>query len=536
MMDKNVISDEVDVAVVGAGVSGAYVAWQLDGANPRNTPLEGLTGSGGRIRVGLYDAGNRVGGRILTKRMPQLPNVAVEMGAYGFMRPPGWSDEEGQGSPGPQPPQYQGHWRMASLVHHFGLKTDEFSFGGGTNPYYLRKKHFLQSDFGSPDQIPYALSWAEGINLGNLQNFAFDKIVPNASQIMWYAWPEIKRQAKWRGEYLYNLSIGEVLRDVLSVDAYSFLLDTQSVDSLLTTFNAADAIPWTLVNGLQYGFMHVRDGYELVPQNMVRQLSPGCYRPDHRLDQVRQGEDGWLYLRFRDRPREVRTRYLILAMPRAALEALANESPIFQGPKAAQFRQDLPSVQPQAILRDYICYPYPWWRRLGITSGFGITDLSVRTTVALETQGEQPGAPDKDDQHSLFERSYRGKRAQEQWGRMDEAQRANMEIQLETALQEEIKLVYGLDYIPQPVGAPLRKLWSGWPYGGAVNEWQKGCKSWEVAERMLKPIAGASLFICGEAYSECQGWSEGALETAAKVLQRAFNVPDPDWMRPPPAV
>ncbi len=38
------------------------------------------------------------------------------------------------------------------------------------------------------------------------------------------------------------------------------------------------------------------------------------------------------------------------------------------------------------------------------------------------------------------------------------------------------------------------------------------------------------LLICGEAYSNQQGWVEGALETAEIMLQDYFSLDKPDWL------
>jgi hypothetical protein len=44
-------------------------------------------------------------------------------------------------------------------------------------------------------------------------------------------------------------------------------------------------------------------------------------------------------------------------------------------------------------------------------------------------------------------------------------------------------------------------------------------KSWEVKEKILRPINGKPVYICGEAYSNAQGWVEGALESADLMLE-----------------
>jgi flavin-dependent amine oxidoreductase len=64
--------------------------------------------------------------------------------------------------------------------------------------------------------------------------------------------------------------------------------------------------------------------------------------------------------------------------------------------------------------------------------------------------------------------------------------------------------------------------WSKDPYGAACHAWRPGRKSWEVIERLKAFSIGKrglpNVHICGEAYSDYQGFIEGALRSAAIVL------------------
>ncbi len=73
----------------------------------------------------------------------------------------------------------------------------------------------------------------------------------------------------------------------------------------------------------------------------------------------------------------------------------------------------------------------------------------------------------------------------------------------ETARQ--LQQMHGLDYTPLVKSAAFRD-WGEDPYGGGWNSWNIGVKSWEVRDQITNPIAGTPLYICGEAYSDAQGW------------------------------
>jgi hypothetical protein len=49
-------------------------------------------------------------------------------------------------------------------------------------------------------------------------------------------------------------------------------------------------------------------------------------------------------------------------------------------------------------------------------------------------------------------------------------------------------------------------------------------------EYMRKPMSTENVFICGEAYSAQQGWVEGALCVAEKMLQDHFKLAWPEWL------
>ena len=54
----------------------------------------------------------------------------------------------------------------------------------------------------------------------------------------------------------------------------------------------------------------------------------------------------------------------------------------------------------------------------------------------------------------------------------------------------------------------------------AVGFWKKNKDSNIISNIIIHPINDINLFICGENYSETQGWIEGALETSFKVVNQ----------------
>src|SRR5262249_32706729 len=83
----------------------------------------------------------------------------------------------------------------------------------------------------------------------------------------------------------------------------------------------------------------------------------------------------------------------------------------------------------------------------------------------------------------------------------------------------QLAVMHGLAYTPEVRSAAFRD-WGEDPFGGGWNSWNIGVKSTEVKARIVQPFSGRPFHICGEAYSDAQGWVEGALQTADLVLAK----------------
>lgn len=70
----------------------------------------------------------------------------------------------------------------------------------------------------------------------------------------------------------------------------------------------------------------------------------------------------------------------------------------------------------------------------------------------------------------------------------------------------QLAVIHGLGHTPEVENAAFRDRGAD-PFGGGWNSWNIGVKSWEVKPRIVKPFDDVPLYICGEAYSDAQGWS-----------------------------
>ncbi len=495
----------LDLAVIGGGISGVYVAWKMKRAHPGRS-------------VGLFELSGRVGGRLVSVVPPELDGFKAELGGMRFLTN--------------QP-------LVKSLVAELGLETRPFPVGQDDNIYHLRGAHLRQRDFTDPARVPYQLSWLErGKSPGQLIFEAIDTIVPGAADLTSAQWEKVKRTYLFNGQPLYELGFWNLLHQVMGAEAYQLVLDAGGYATAISNWNAAEALPWFMADfGPAAEYHTIVDGMERLPRTLADRFTTagGALHLHHRLESIERetGADGETLYRLVFEGRAVRTaRQVVLAMPRRALELLDPDGPFFSQPT---LRALLPAVSPHPMFKLFLCYRYPWWSDAGVSVGRSVTDLPLRQVYyfGVEPEGQVAYSPEIRD--SLLMASYDDGRHVGFWRGLaprspmppDEAPFDSGErwhsYSAPTAMvehaQRQLKLVHDLEYIPEPYAAAFMD-WGRDPFGGAWNSWEIGVKTWELIPQVVQPLPEWDVFICGEAYSPSQGWVEGALQTAEMVLER----------------
>lgn len=525
--------ETLDVAVVGAGVSGVYSAWRLKTAAPDSA-------------VAVFEHSDRVGGRLFSYTFPSMPNVHAELGGMRFI-----PDE---------------HKMVAGLVAQLDLATHDFPMGapppvGGLNNFmHLRGRLFRARDFDDPDKVPYAVNPVErGMNPDQLQAYVMESLFPNAATMSQQDWFE----ATAFGRPLYETGFWNLLYRVLSSEAFALMSDGGGYYTNVANSNAVSSLPTdefapTIV------YETLEQGYQQLPIALGERFAaaaPGGLRRNLRLHAIERDGDGPYRLAFVRTatdaegrtadvvPREtveVAARRVVLAMPRRSLE-LVDWAPLHA---PGRVREDLRSVIIQAAFKLFLAYPYPWWRSLGVVAGRSITDMPVRQTFYFGTEGEQRGGDDE-NLGSLMMASYNDLSSVSFWKALEAGDNfvpaqppvrglaaADEDVvadahwvptqQMVEHAQEQIRTLHGVEYVPDPIGARYHD-WTRDPYGGGWHAWKAGYRYWEVMKRMRRPVDGEDVFVCGEAYSNNQGWVEGALQVAERMLEEHFGLDRPTW-------
>ncbi len=541
-----VAEKDFDVAIVGGGVSGAYAGWRLLKSPSLPGPLKLLADQrpNGKLRVGLFEYSNRIGGRLLSSQLPGVSNLPIELGGMRFLN---------------------SHARVWDLVHRFNLEKTELKVDdpNGRNMYYLRSRHFTAADWGRPDFVPpYELDTTE--------------VARSPGQLL----SEIALKYHSRAEDFRDVGFWNLLERELSREAFSLIREAVGYDTLVNNWNAAEAIPFLLADfPADAKYYKLDKGFQALPLALARQFEAagGQIHSSHRLHRVdwndrtekiellfdkSGGSDRFVVPQSPTGPNELRltASHVVMAMPRRSIELLHPDSFIF---KSSDFQQNLRSVIAQPAFKIFAAYREPWWtnsRR--ITAGRSLTDLPIRQCYYWGPQATSKQIEELEKNgtrivnNSVLMASYSDGASVEFWSGLARhfdryspppfacppgvgitpfVQDLSASSRLVEELQRQLRLLHGLNRVQAPEEgaqiippyAVVYRDWTAEPYGGGWHFWKIGVDSRSVMRFMRRPfrnLPSIPLYVCGEAWSRQQGWVEGALASADDVLENELNL------------
>jgi Flavin containing amine oxidoreductase len=530
----------LDVAVIGAGVSGVYSAWRLASSPRPGTPP----------KICVFETGTRVGGRLLSVTPPGIPDTRVELGGMRFT---------------------SSHTRVESLLKHLGIAVHPFTVSEPQNICYVRGRRLRRQDLKTPALIPYALLPDEQTALALGTDFVavaaervirsmLEKDIPLAK----VDWREVARTARYDGKLLRDLPLHYLLQRNVSDEALRFADDISGYNSILYTWSAADGFPWNLDDfGKAVSYFGISSGYATLPTKIAGlfEEAGGRILFDHCLQsfdlRTENGSD-LIEMQFTlgdASTRTVKARNMILAMPRRSIEMLAESGAVLaRTPANQRVRELIDSVTPIPLFKLALCYSFPWWETIDpvlvpadqggqwrtISKGVSITDLPVRQCYYWATDQETRNAVVLiyDDGRDLVYWNGLRERGPGQYYAAVATEPGDPEWERHRApdlmvheVHRQLLEMHGVQHrndIPLPYAAAYRD-WSEDPYGGGANFWHLHVDSEQVARDILQPKPDIRVFVCGEAYSHQQGWVEGALRTADEMLRSHFSLDPPPW-------
>ncbi|WP_212003271.1 FAD-dependent oxidoreductase [Chitinophaga sp. HK235] len=538
-------NETLDIAIIGGGVSGVYSAWKLKEKY------------GDKKKIAVFEGSDHIGGRLLSVRPPGIDNMIAELGGMRIL-------EDVQPLIKALIDVLNSKLPAAEQITLYPFPVDE-----PQNIAYLRGKYLRLEDFTKdPAKVPYVLPEGEyGKTPGAIIVEAIEKAVPGIVEATDAERREMVKTAKYDGVPLYQWGFWNLLYMVMSSEGYQFNLDAGGYDSTLVNWNAADAIPWYLSDfGVAPVYKGFTNGFQQVPITLARLFEEmgGTITLNKKLEGF-EWRDGYFELYFGQET--VIAKELILAMPRRSLDLLAPNCP-----KLQEIKPLIASVTGRPLFKLFSTYDSPWWTEIvsappypPIVAGRTVTDIPVRQTYYWPADNGEPVTQGKamllasyDDgdntgfwdglraQRSLAWRIGRAKTLTDPYVGKDDKLGVRKGLamfglnqdwtqysaprRMVEELSRQLAQVHDIERTPLVKSAAYRD-WGEDPYGGGWNSWNIGVKSWEVRDKIAHPLADCPMFICGEAYSDAQGWVEGALQTADIMLKKLIEQPVPVMMK-----
>lgn len=571
---SNTKKKQLDVAIIGAGVSGLYAGWRLKTAKATR-----------KKKVSIFEMSNRIGGRLFTLQNFAGTGMNAELGGMRYLT----------------------HQRMVyKLIEHLELETIDFPMGKEEDPlYYLRRSRFRESEWGKNFATPYynVSKYGRDENCRLLDaDEIFEKIVKDVltadvnKKVLKEngiednqpknreEWDRIKSKlicpfGADKGLHLEDVGFWNLVQEMADAECYEIVAQAGAYYSNTINWNAAEALPY--VTGDFTGdtkYKTLKKGFDQLAHELHKEFvkAKGNVKMEHQLLRFEINPDNkYRYsLIFLVEGEEItyEAKQIIFGLPRRALELIDWPEKLN---KNTRFKKNVRSVIGDPAFKLLMAFDHPeeekpWWEQaFGLTSGRSVTDLPMRQCYYFGTENKKSIllATYNDMRTVSFWKTLENPHAklQEFWPPKGGLSRAidaakktsnkeadelfqpdlkvlgklgprSAEEQVPQALKRmvdhalsQLKELHGLEDIPTPYFTAYMN-WNHDPYGGGYHAWKARFEIGKVMKAMRKPLSSESIHVVGEAYSDQQGWVEGAFCITELMLEENFGLKRPKWL------
>ena len=575
------IPSKVKVAIVGAGMSGLYSAWRLQNeANIDDIAIfERSNRTGGRLDSDLI--------HFKDKRAGAAPNSTItvkeEQGGMRFLFE-GMDDLMAlfltlglEDQIVPFPMNSDGNNRLFFRGTSFSAKEAQESdyqiwsalYNLDANEQGVNPKSIINVVFNRILQV----------------NPQFDGRPTVRGPEFWQAF---RLECQWQDKPLYEWSLWDLLSDMgYSQECITMLYRVLGFNgTFLSKMNAGVAYQLLEDFPASAEFKTFKDGFSTLPNALVDKIGKDNIHLKTQIDSISfdaNRKEYILHYSQADQPDQpkatVAADKVILALPRLALEKLFLRSDAFQRLEANtrdHLWDTLQSTTNQPLLKINLYYDSAWWGtgmtgRPAVSFGPNFADLptgSVYPFYALDDPlaaalmyDERDANPDKETQAKLdlieaqkysrpaaltiycdylninFWSALQNKGALYHHPREAELIEQPVPSDIYPATEAVVnqatkffKDIFNTHYVPEPILTSAR-IWEGnvnfnipeqFQFGFGVHQWAIGTDDKEAMSTLVEPLP--QLYTCGEAFSDYQGWVEGALRSADLALNKGFGL------------
>ncbi|MBE0370648.1 FAD-dependent L-amino acid oxidase [Pseudoalteromonas aurantia] len=575
------IPKSVKVAVVGAGMSGLYSAWRLEKEHKTQdfAIFERSNRTGGRLDSDLINFKNQHTG----EGQPEFITVKEEQGGMRFLFE-GMDDLMAlflsldlQDQIVPFPMNSDGNNRLYFRGESFSVTdAQQDNYAIWSELYNLSP-----SEQGvNPKDIINVV-----FNRILQANPHFDARPEVRGPEFWQAF---RLDCQWQDKGLNEWTLWDLFSDMgYSQECITMLYRVLGFNgTFLSKMNAGVAYQLLEDFPADVQFRTFKDGFSTLPNALVDQIGTERIHLQTSIEEIDHDEASGKYIlhythideQGGEHRSQVHAEKVILGLPRLALERLFVKSNAFNRlPKehSEKLWNTLQTASNQPLLKINLYYDNAWWGR-GITGrpavefGPNFADLPTGSVYPFYAVNDELAAalmyeerdtdPSKSVQHQLdavnsqkYERpaaltiycdylninfwSALQNKGELYHNPKQEQSVENVPSDMYPAsvavVQQATKFfkeIFNTHYVPEPILTSAR-IWEGsvnfdipvsQQFGYGVHQWAVGADDRQVMEDLIEPLP--NLFTCGEAFSDYQGWVEGALRSTDLVLERGFGL------------
>lgn len=374
-------------------------------------------------------------------------------------------------------------WRFGGRIYTKTYEDVSYDLGGGrlSENNYLTME--LINELGLSDKLIQIKNGTSFIIVNEDTSVSLeDNVIDDTLKLLENVCNDIHLYSK---EILINTQLCEFLYEKIGYTNTHLLMNIFGYDTDFYTFNAYE------------GILNFKNNFD--KKNKYYVLNGGLSQITDKIVDILKSKGVIMYLKtklidFNDNVatisnidedmRYINCKNLILALPQQS---------ILQFCFLKKYDYILNSVIPIPMMRVYAIFPLKdgksWFDGLSITT----TNLNLRKIIPINSR------------NGLCMISYCDGKIAENW------QKCNIDGSLQSKIMYELRAMFTDIDIPDPTYIDS-KLWDS-----GVHNWKIGYDHKSTLQK-LRDLN--NIYICGEAFSDCQGWVEGALRSVNDICGR----------------